>query len=230
MPGQGLAVAAPAAGLGSWISQNYILAMGNHARIAVKTGLIISAGLLFLHCSDDPIGGHLLDQPFSKENYVFPGTVVDPAGSPVESVSVSMDYAYLYENQATPFALTKKTAQHATLDFLAFIEIYNLFEDPVKSLNLTYTAWDSSIFKRAPDWDHTDNNGDTVRPGLYFYNGICLAPNNFLQDSVTVLLDDQGGTKRYFKGWVVLTCSKSGYQPASDTVNVYEPLPLIVIR
>jgi hypothetical protein len=169
-----------------------------------------------------------------------------------------MGYVLLSGTQTTPYALHKKRAQHATLDFWAHIKIYNLFEEPVKSLDLTYADWDSSIFDGEPPWDHTDNNGDTVQPGLYFYDGMCLDPYSQLHDSVTqkwfavsgdigttdkegrfnvpalpvfpVLLDDQGGTERYFKGWVVLTSAKSGYQTTVDTVNVYEPLPPIVIR
>jgi len=172
--------------------------------------------------------------------------VTDTAGSPLSGVKVSM---HLLFNGDVPSTPKISVTNSYTVDVR--IHLFDMFDKQINSLSSSYTCDDNMpphcTGSATPRWDHTDFNGDTVPPGLYYAYSASYWHEQNMYDSSGVKIwmylegfidssDANGAYQippvpvnqninftingtlvRTFNGWLRLTFEKTNYITADDT-------------
>jgi hypothetical protein len=217
---------------------------------------LLPAAALFLGCTDSNVGSHILTQPYTKEQYFFPGKDTDPSGRPLPDVAVDMGFLLMGMNQTSPFP--KPHVSYLYTVYLT-VEVFDIFDDPVKTILDTMYCTDDSCHWVIPYWDKTNDNNEKVPQGFYRAreHTVVWKSQTDADSSVTeewvplegpIDTTDQGGGFKvpplpweaipvhggsglveYFKGWITLSFSKPGYVSHTDTLDIFAKMPDFVL-
>jgi len=218
-----------------------------------------SAVLLFfiaMGCTDSNVGSHILSQPFTPDRYFFKGKVTNLSGQPVPGAAVSIHFLLLAQDKITPFS---KALQTLLYPIYTTKEIFDIFDNPVAVLYDTVYCDTGPCAAQDPAWDGTNDQGKSVPMGFYRVLKQDFTVFTQTEDTVvateswtcregvidttdqaggfiipplpweTVPIQSGGGPVEYFKGWVELSFSRTGYITHTDTVDVFADLPDFVL-